>query len=144
MIKKRGQANISFGMIFSIILVIIFLVFGFYAIKKLIDLQQTIQIETFLKDFQDDVDKMWKSVQGSQEVQYNLPTKVTAVCFQNDEFQNLRFVSKNIINGKQINNLDILNTIKEETSLCIQNSKGKIKMRITKDYGETLVTVSAQ
>jgi hypothetical protein len=138
----KGQANISFGMIFSIILIIIFLAFGFYAIKKFIDLQQTIQIETFLKDLQNDVDKMWKSVQGSQEVSYTLPTKATAVCFQNDEFQNLKFVSVNPIPGKQINNLDILNTIKDENPLCIQNTKGKIKMRLTKDYGETLVTVS--
>jgi hypothetical protein len=140
--NNRGQANISFGMIFSIILIIIFLVFGFYAIKKLVELQQTIQIETFLEDFQNDVDKMWKSVQGSQEVEYTLPTKATAVCFQNDEFQNLKFVSENPISGKQINNLDILNTIKDKSSLCIENTKGKIKMRITKNYGETLVTVS--
>ena len=132
----------SFGMIFSIILIIIFLVFGFYAIKKVIELQQTIQIETFLEDLQNDVDKMWKSVQGSQEVKYTLPTKVTAVCFEDDEFQNLRFVSKSVITGEQIDNLDILNTIKEETSLCIPNSKGTIKMRLTKNYGETLVTIS--
>jgi hypothetical protein len=142
MINKRGQANISFGMIFSIILIIVFLAFGFYAIKKFIDLQQTIQIQTFLKDLQNDVDKMWKSVQGSQEISYTLPTKATAVCFQNDEFQNLRFVSDNPLPGKQINNLDILNTIGQASSLCIENTKGKIKMRLTKNYGETLVTLS--
>jgi hypothetical protein len=141
-VYKKGQANISFGMIFSIILIIIFLVFGFYAIKKFIDLQQTIQIEQFLKDFQNDVDKMWKSVQGSQEVSYTLPKKATAVCFENDEFQNLRFVSENPIPGKQINHLDIINTIGNSNSLCIENTDGKIKMRITKGYGETLITVS--
>jgi hypothetical protein len=140
--NKRGQMDISFGMIFSIILIIIFLVFGFYAIKKLIELQQTVQIETFLKDFQNDVDKMWKGVQGSQEVKYTLPTRITAVCFQNDEFQNLKFVSSTLVIGKQINNIDILNTIKEADSLCIPNVKGKTTMRLTKNYGETLVTIS--
>jgi hypothetical protein len=142
MYKKKGQTEISFGMVFSIILIIIFLVFGFYAIKKLIEVQQTAQIETFMKDLQNDVDKMWKSVQGSQEVKYTLPAKVTAVCFQNDEFQNLKFMSANPIVGKQINNIDILNTIKGETSLCIPNIKGKTTMRLTKGYGETLVTIS--
>jgi hypothetical protein len=142
--KKRGkfgQANISFGMIFSIILIIIFLVFGFYAIKKFIDLQQTVQIQQFEKDLQDDVDKMWKSVQGSQEISYVLPKKITAVCFENDEFQNVKFVSANPIPGKQINNIDVIRTIGNEGSLCIENNNGKIKLRISKEYGETLVTI---
>ena len=59
--SRSGQLEISFGMIFSIILIIIFIAAGFYAITKLLALQRTIQIESFLKDFQDDVDKMWAS-----------------------------------------------------------------------------------
>jgi hypothetical protein len=138
---KLGQANISFGMIFSIILIIIFLAFGFYAITKFIEMQKTVQIQQFSKNLQDDVDKMWKSVQGSQEISYTLPNQVTAICFQEDEFQNMKFVSENPIPGKQINNIDIVNTVGNAGSLCIKNNKGKVKIRLLKEYGETLVTL---
>jgi hypothetical protein len=139
--NHRGQLDISFGMIFSIILIIVFLAFGFYAIKKFIDLQRTIQIESFLKDFQNDVDKMWKSPQGSQKLSYTLPTKISEVCFTNNEFENLIFTSKEIIRGKMIENIDIGNITSQEDPFCIQNTKGKVSFTIAKDYGETLVRV---
>ena len=139
--KKRGALELSFGMIFSIILIIVFLAFGFYAIMKFIDLQNSIQIENFLRDFQNDVDKMWKSSQGSQNLVYSLPNKISAVCFKNDEFQNLEFISKEIIKGKMIEHIDIEKITEDENPYCIQNVKGKISLTILKDYGETLVRV---
>jgi len=142
--KKRGgggQLEISFGMIFSIILIIIFLAFGFYAITKFIGLQNSIQIENFLRDFQNDVDGMWKSNQGSQNLVYSLPNQIISVCFKNDEFQNLQFTSNGIIKGKMIEHIDIAKTTKDESPLCIQKIKGKISLTIVKEYGETLVSV---
>lgn len=139
---KRGQLNISFGMIFSIVLIIIFLAFGFYAIKKFMDLQESVQIEKFLNDFQSDVDKMWKSYQGSQEVEYFLPTKVVSICFQDDEFENIKFTSKNIIPGKNIENIDIEKIIKDENPFCVKNVKGKVKFMLVKEYGDALVTIT--
>jgi hypothetical protein len=137
-----GQLHLSFGMIFSVILIIIFLSFGFYAITKFIDFQRTIQIEKFLNDFQGDINKMWKGVQGSQEVTYSLPTKITSVCFEDDEFQNLVFTSKEIIKGNKIENIDIEKITENENPFCIQNNKGKISLTIVKDYGETLVRIT--
>ncbi len=139
--NRSGQLNISFGMIFSIILVIAFLGVGFYAIKKFIGFQETIQVENFMRDFQQDVDKMWKSAQGSQVITYSLPTKINSVCLSNDDFQNLRFTSSEIINGKMIEHLDIASITAKEDPYCITNSRGKVSMTISKDYGETLVRV---
>lgn len=136
--SRSGQINLSFGMIFSIILIIIFLGFGFYAIMKFMELQNTIQIEKFLRDFQEDVNNMWKSIQGSQNLVYSLPTKISSVCFKNDEFENLQFTSNDIIRGKMIEHIDIAKIIKDEDPFCIQNIKGKISLTIIKDYGETL------
>jgi hypothetical protein len=143
MIKRgrKGQLQLSFGMIFSIILIIVFIAFGFYAITKFIDLQKTIQIENFLRDFQNDVDKMWKSPQGSQVITYSLPTKITSICFVDDEFQNLKFTSNEIIVGKMIENLNIAEITAVENPFCIGNIKGKIRLTIVKDFGETLVRV---
>lgn len=139
--NKRGQLNLSFGMIFSIILIIVFIAFGFYAITKFIELQNTIKIENFLKDFQKDVDSMWKSSQGSQVLSYSLPTKISSVCISDDEFQNLRFMSNEIIPGKEINNLDIANITSAENPFCIENAKGKVTLTLVKNFGETLVRV---
>ena len=138
---KKGQLNLSFGMIFSIILIIVFLAFGFYAITKFIDLQNSVQIENFLRDFQKDVDNMWKSREGSQIISYPLPGKISAVCFKDDELQNLEFISNTIIKGDLIENLDIAKITQEEDPYCIQNVKGKVTLKIVKDFGETLVRV---
>jgi hypothetical protein len=139
--SRSGQLNLSFGMIFSIILIIVFIAFGIYAIIKFIDLQKSIQIESFLNDFQNDVNNMWKSPQGSTPLTYSLPTKISSVCFSNDEFQNLKFISNEIISEKMIEHLDIAKTTAKENPFCIQNIKGKISLTLVKDFGETLVRV---
>ncbi|MDD5012674.1 MAG: hypothetical protein PHQ66_03475 [Candidatus Nanoarchaeia archaeon] len=140
--QKNGAIELSFGMIFSVVLIIVFLAFGFYAITKFIDLQKTIQIEKFLSDLQSDVDKMWKSSQGSQTVEYMLPSNVVSVCFKDDEFENLQFSSNNIIRGKMIQHIDIEKTIGSDDSLCFQNADGKVSMTLVKNFGEVLVTVT--
>jgi hypothetical protein len=139
--SKKGQLEISFGMIFSIILVIVFLGFGFYAITKFIEMQQTIQIEKFANDFQEDVNTMWKSLQGSQTRSYTLPKKITAVCFIKEEARNIKFLSERVIPGKYIEKLDIDKILGNQKEFCIENTEGKISLVISKEYGETLVSV---
>ena len=139
---QRGAIELSFGTIFSIILIITFIAFGIYGITKFLDLQKTIQVEKFLRDFQSDIDKMWKSSQGSQTVSYALPTNIASICFREDEFENLQFTSNNIIRGKMILHIDITKTIGDEDSLCLQNTGGKVSMTLAKNFGDVLVTVT--
>ena len=87
--KKRGQMKISFGMIFSIILIIIFISFAFFAIKKFIGIQDAMKIGQFGDQLQSDIDKLWRGSQGSQEVEYFIPSKIESVCFVDDEYENL-------------------------------------------------------
>lgn len=140
-VDKSGQMQISFGMIFSIILVIVFLAAGFYAIKKFIDFQQSVQVSQFLSDVQNDVDKAWKSQETSRVVKYTLPTKITAVCFTDDEFENLQFTSNNIIKGKMIEHLDIATITADEDPYCVENKDGKVSFTIAKNFGEILVRI---
>ena len=79
--SKRGQMKLSYGMIFSIILIIVFLAFAFYAIKKFMGIQNTVMVGDFIDSLGSDVDKMWKGSQGSQEREYRLPKKIQYVCF---------------------------------------------------------------
>jgi hypothetical protein len=138
--NRKGQMNLSFGMIFSIILIIAFIVFAFYAIKKFLNFQDTINIEKFKDNLQSDIDAMWKSSDGSQQVEYNLPKKITAVCFKDDDYENLYFKPETI-SGKKIEHLDIIATLNEQDSACFENTNGKVRMTIKKDFSDVLVTI---
>ncbi len=140
--KRKGQMKLSFGMIFSIFLIIIFLAFAIYVIIKFINMQQTIQIEIFKDGLQADINRMWQSQQGSREVEYRLPSKINAICFMDDDYQNLMFELETPIDGKNIENINISFITSEGDPFCIPNIEGKVKMTLVKNYGETLVKIT--
>ncbi len=139
--KKKGQLKLSFGMIFSIFLIIIFLSVAVYAIIKFIDMQKTIQVKLFMDNLQADVNQMWQSQQGSQTKEYSLPNSINAVCFI-DESQNLMFDSEKIVDRGKIEHIDIGKITSSENPYCIDNIGGKIRMIVIKEYGESLVTIT--
>ncbi len=145
--KKKGQLKLSFGMIFSIILIIFFLVFAFFGIKKFLDIQEAISTEQFKSDLKQDLTRMWKSSRVSTEKAYNLPKGITGVCFENDEYENMYFVPREF-GGALIEHIDFEKTldikINSEVSdrrLCFDNVNKKVKMSFEKDFGEPLVTI---
>jgi len=141
----RGQMKLSFGMIFSIFLIVIFIAFAFYAIKMFVGMQKKIQIDKFAEDLQADIDRAWRSTGDiSTEEEYILPKKINSVCFKDNEYKNLVFRSSELIDGKKINNIDIERITETENPFCIQNTDGKVKLIIQKDYGENLVTITRQ
>ena len=161
--KRGGQATISFGMVFSIIMIIIFISFAFYAIQKFLDLQNSAQVGKFGSDFQADIDKMWKSSQGSQKYEYILPAKIKYACFgdfgsekkganQNlyDSLRQAFYGSENFffypvgsaqgLNSKIVKNIDLAKIAENENPFCIENKNGKLSVTIKKGFGEALVT----
>lgn len=136
--------KLSFGMIFSIILIIIFIAFAFYAIHKFLELQRTIEIEDFSNKLQQDVDKMWKSPKGSSNESYSLPKRIVRICFTNeDESYNLELLSSEmVIKRTTIEHIDIAEIISEEEPYCILNIDKKVELRLFKDFGEDLVTIT--
>ena len=149
MVKKRGcrgQMKISFGMIFSIILIIIFLAFAFYAIRKFLEFQDTLKIEKFFDDLQSNVNKTWAGAESSSSKKYSLPKKITSVCFTDDKYENLFFQSEDIIRGTNIEHIDIeaITNNGKNDPFCILNENGKIRIMIKKDFGEILVTITRQ
>lgn len=164
---KKGQMKLSFGMIFSIILIIIFVSFAFFAVKKFLDIGNTAQIAKFADALQKDIDKAWKGSQSSQEREYFLPSKIKFLCFANysdyplgavndpkdfydelkkvhQEYENLFFYpigSSEGLNSKQIKHINLVKTTSASNPFCIENTEGKIKLTIEKLYGEALVTI---
>ncbi len=163
--SKRGQINLSFGMIFSIILIVVFIVFAFYAIGKFLDIQKAAKAGQFISSLEGDIDKMWRSSSGSQQVEYSLPSSVDYVCFadfasekrgaKQEFYNNLRlahFEDENMffypvgsaaaVDSKSIDNIDLLEITSRENPYCIPNIDGKIKLTLKKGLDESLVTIT--
>ena len=156
--------KLSFGMIFSIILIIIFIAFAFYAISKFLDIGNTAQVARFTNSLQTDIDKVWRGSQASQEQEYFLPSKIEFICFIDynsnkrgtkdliyNELEQTYYESENLffyplgsaqgLNAKEVKHIDIEKTTEEDNPLCIEKIKGKVKMRLEKDFGEALVSI---
>jgi len=163
--SKRSQTILSFGMIFSIILIVIFITFAFYAISKFLSIQKSVEIGKFTNDFQSDVDKIWKGSQGSQAMEYNLPISIEKVCFIDyssensgtnvkiyNELRQLHYENENMffyplgsgegLDAKEIKNIDLARITGGENPFCVENMKGKVRLTIKKNFGESLVTIT--
>jgi len=163
--SKRSQMKLSFGMIFSIILIIIFLAFAFFAIRKFLGIQDNVKVAQFVDKIQDDVDKIWRGTQGSQEVEYFLPSKIQAVCFVDydsgkrginedlyDKLKQVFFEYENMIfypvgsgegqDAASIEHIDIETITEEMNPFCLDVEEGKVKMRVQMESGESLVTIT--
>jgi len=143
--SKQGQTQISFGTIFSVILIIIFIVFAVYGIGKFLSTVNYAKIEKFGNDFQKDIDDMWKSTRGGNEHTYLLPGKVRAVCFRENENGDAEMYFEPFklkYNAEDLKHIDIEKTIEElGNSPCISTSNGKLSLVIKKDINTNLVVI---
>ena len=142
--NKKAQMQISFGVIFAIILIIVFIAFAIYGIVKFLEINQTAQIAKFKKDLQDDINEIWQE-SGSNEVEYYIPRKIKQVCFVNDDSENMYFVPYGF-QGAFLENVDMAKTVASSTSrpkkLCIDSSNGEISMTLKRAYNEDSVTIT--
>ena len=133
--------EMSFGMIFTIILVIVFIVFAFYAIKGFLNLQKKIQAEQFFENFQKETDKMYQSTYGSKNVSFNFPSNVEKVCFQNTQEDNVFLDLNKGYEQKTINHLNNDKILNGKNESCATVTKNKVEFIFSKEYGEDLVTI---
>ena len=162
--SKRAQMQLSFGMIFSLILIIIFLAFAFYAIKIFLGIQRSAETGKFLNDFQNDINRVWRSAGSSEDKEYVMPKKISKVCFVDfsvpaigeDEmlYKELKLAyygSENLVfypldstkpGSKNIENIDLGRITENENPYCLENANGKIKLNLIKELDESQVTVT--
>ena len=79
--RKGGAISLSFGMIFSIIMIIAILGVGFYAITFFLNMQNCTTTADFHKRFQQKIDNAWNAEIVSDEFYLDLPSKIKKVCF---------------------------------------------------------------
>ncbi|MBS3089391.1 hypothetical protein J4461_00745 [Candidatus Pacearchaeota archaeon] len=79
--QKRGQLQLSFGMIFSIILIIVTVAVAFYIITRFLDTGECLKIQLFYDDLEKEVDNVWRSPLAEKIFRSGLSGKVESVCF---------------------------------------------------------------
>ena len=158
--------KLSFGMIFSIILIIIFLAIAFIAIQTLLSFKDQAMIGKFFDALDSDVIKASNSQAFSGVPKtYFLPTSIEYLCFMdftknknevqatNGFYDDFKFISSedNVflyptdaggdLGSKNIPKLDIDKTTFQSNPFCIKNIDGKINLNLNKESGQNLVTI---
>lgn len=167
--KGQGIMGLPFSMIFSIILIIFFVIAAIIAIKifwnpNACAFSDQSQESLFLENLRTVVQEVWNSDRSDSDFAIKLPTKITKVCFMDttktakgknsalyDELQlysqgknNLYlYPGKKACEGFRGINLEHVNTAeitKLENPYCIENTKDP-KFRIQKGFYDALVTI---
>jgi len=82
--KKKGEVmGLSFGMIFAIFLIVIFIVAAFMGIRFFLDFGKVSGVGMFYNEFQDEVDNAWNGQSSSSHFDIDLPQGIKKVCFAN-------------------------------------------------------------
>jgi hypothetical protein len=141
--NKRAQMNLSFGVIFSIILIIVFIAFAIFGVAKLMQTVQESKVLAFKNDLQTAIDAKWQGEYGSTKFEGYLPKKITKVCFIDDEFENIYFLPIGKFKGGELKHLDFSKIIPSNAQeVCINAADGKIVFYLKKNSGEQLVTIT--
>lgn len=162
--RKRGQFNLSFAMIFSIIVIIAIVATAIYVMTYFLNLNKCTTLGFFFDDLDNEVEKAWRSPQYQDIFEATLPSNLEFVCFGNltqgaltspdqekkDElkFSPYRDENKNVflLPSRKACSGDLANFNLEhaETSgfFCIPVENGKIEVRIQKQITGNLVKIS--
>lgn len=81
--KKRGVFEISFGMIFSIIIIIAIISVAFYVLTKFMGVSKCTQVGLFYDDLKTYTEKAWQAQIHKDTFTGSLPSSIKLVCFGN-------------------------------------------------------------
>lgn len=155
--NKRGF-ELSFGFIFSIILIVAIIFTGFYALGKFLDVRNCAEAGLFYDDMQKEIDRAWNSEITKNTASLSAPSEIEKVCLGDihsssniPEYDDLRtygnldsnvflYPSKKACDGlsnKKIEHLefDYLGV------KCFPLVSGRVEIRIEKESTDSLVRV---
>jgi len=162
--KKAQVFGLSFGVIFSIIIIIFILVVAGIAINHFLNLKKCAQVGMFIDDFQADVDSAWNSQSSSFEFSGSLPGSLDYVCFANlsestnahpdivNDIDIYRQADANLFFYPRqnacdmpyhgIKHLDLEKITETKNPYCIAVDDGKVVIKSDKGFNEALVGLS--
>jgi hypothetical protein len=165
--NKRGAIELSFGMIFSIIIMIAIIGVAVYAISAFLDIGKTSKLGLFHQKFQEIVDEIWASSITNRIVSFTVPGNIEFVCFgeldgnsYNPQFEDQFTELKRYASGfeqrstnrflyppakakdfayKQIDKIDISGLTNGFD--CFRTREGTVKIRFVKEEFDPFVRV---
>ncbi|MDO8509280.1 MAG: hypothetical protein Q7S27_06395 [Nanoarchaeota archaeon] len=160
--KKRGDFNLSFSMIFSIIVIIAIVAVAFYVIKSFVSVSECTQIGLFYEDIQEHISKAWQSPISKDTFIGKIPSGINLVCFGNlnqsssKEYReehnsilkaNINMKNRNLFLYPANKACDStlssikLDHVKTDEFFCIPAKDSKIELITEKDQFDSLVTL---
>ncbi len=162
--SKRAQSTMEmpFGIIFAIILIVIFLVVAFIAVNHFLNIGSCSSVGLFYDEFQKKVDSAWEGQEMSFDFKVSVPSGITKICFANlskantgsqgdyDEIKNYDVYDANTfllppgkacsMPYKLIKHMDIANITKSKNPYCVDLTQRDV-LRIKKGFYDKFVTV---
>jgi hypothetical protein len=157
---KKGQIQLSFGMIFSIIIIIATVAVAFYVITYFLDLSACTKNGAFWDSLNKEINKAWNSDITREPYTGALPSGITKVCFGNftqmpyeldkavfTELERYERSGRNAYlypPGKACEGLEFYNLQHATTErfFCVPVKSGKMTVQITKTSFDALVKLS--
>jgi hypothetical protein len=161
--NKRGDGAVgmSFGWMFSLLLIIFFILAAIYGIRFFLDMSQCSQVGLFYDELKDNVADAYKSPSSDFEMKINIPG-VKQICFANlsdkisgslsayEEINLYEIYDANVflipsskacdMPYNKIPYLNISKITASKNPLCFDISDGG-KIKIVKNFGERGVTI---
>ena len=163
--KSQQVLGMSFGTIFSILLIIFFVIITFIVLKKFLFTSDCTRVGMFIDGFDEAVQDAWNSQKDTLEFSKSLPKDIEYVCFadfeksRTGEFEKpigfdiwvfegsgsnvLFYPSEEACNMRHFYNkhLDINDLTKRNNPNCFKTDKGKITLTLIKEYNSRYVKI---
>ena len=164
--SKKGQQalGMSFGMIFSIILIVFFIAIAGIVIKSFLSAQDCARMGIFIDRLEKDVDKSWNSPSDSHVFKGDLPSKIDYVCFGNlsadinGDFDTIGY-DLGLFRGKKatiffyptgnaceipfynLKHIDVEKITSRKNPNCFETQKGKVSFKLEKGFNDRFVNI---
>ena len=165
--KAQDSFSMSFTMIFSILLIVFFIIVAFIAINSFLSTQKCVQAGIFITDFKNEIKTAFDSPKYDSDFSRAIPSSIEYVCFADFSRDpifsgdNEKKIAQDIwlYKGNSYNlflypqsgacnlpyqtmeNLDIKNITLIKNPYCIPTSNSKINIKIEKGLSDSQVLV---
>ena len=153
--RKRGQLQLSFGMIFSIIIIIAVIAVAFYVITKFMGTSKCTEIALFYDDVKSHTEKAWRSTIHKDTFTSSLPQGIEEVCFGDPSQSRRDEIRKEFINedgniflypARKACDAALSSITLEHVTIpnffCVKVENSRITIKTSKTQFESLVTIS--
>lgn len=166
--KSRSAQQVfgmSFGVLFSIILIIVFIIAAWVIIKAFMGTGKCANIGMFIRDFEEHTDNVYKSAEAlspGADFESSLDSDIEFLCFVDmnspgkgshaDKMDEMGVYGNNInlffwppgaacnIEGREIPHLDLSQLLEKSNPYCFKNS-GKIKIPMERQIYDKAVKI---